>query len=282
METSSAASFGLSPLHDPAGIMQDQARLIDSILIDAQVTSVVAPLKIDPEAESETLTYVLYGEPLQVLAETGSWQLVVSVTDGYLGWIDQRSVSGKVTEPTHTVCVPLTHRYEAPDLKTNPVKTLPLGAYVTATGSAENGFLPLVDGSWVFIRHLRVIGNYDDDPVAVAECFAGVPYLWGGRSVLGIDCSGLIQVSLAACGRRVHRDSGTQLDSLGNFLKEGEHPQRGDLAFFPGHVGWMLDSEYILHANATHMAVTIDRLEDVISWVAAQTTTPPFLGFKRL
>lgn len=282
MGTSSTASFGLPAIHDPYGVMQDQSRLIDSIMIDAQVATVVAPLKYDPESASETLTYVIFGEPLQVLGETGSWQLVVSVVDGYLGWVDHGAVSSTVVEPTHSVCVPMAHVYEAPDLKSNPVMTLPLGAYVTVTGSVQNGFMPLAGGNWVFARHLAVVGDFDDDPVSVAECFIGVPYLWGGRTTLGMDCSGLVQVSLAACGQRVHRDSGTQFDSLGRLLADDETPRRGDLAFFPGHVGWMVDKEYILHANATNMAVTVDRLEDVIKWVAAQTDKPPFSGFKRL
>ncbi len=282
METSNIASFGLPALHDPDCVMEGQSRLIDSIVIDAQVSTVVAPLKFDPDIDSETLTYVIHGEPLQVLGETGPWQLVVSVLDGYLGWIDHGSVAPSVTEPTHTVCVPLAHVYSSPDLKSNPVKTLPLGSYVAVTGSAQNGFMPLAGGSWIFARHVAVVGDYDEDPVSVAECFVGVPYLWGGRTTLGMDCSGLVQVSLAACGMRVHRDSGTQFASLGRLLAEDETPDRGDLAFFPGHVGWMLDSEYILHANATNMAVTVDRLEDVISWVAAETDKPPFSGFKRL
>lgn len=282
METSNTASFGLPPLHDPTGVMEDQSRLIDSIVIDAQVATVVAPLKFDPDIDSETLTYVIYGEPLQVLGETGTWQLVVSVLDGYLGWVDHGAVAATVSEPTHTVCVPLAHVYESPDLKSNPVKTLPLGSYVTVTGSAQNGFMPLAGGNWVFARHMAVVGDYDDDPVSVAECFIGVPYLWGGRTTLGMDCSALVQVALGACGCRVHRDSGAQFASLGRPLEDGENPKRGDLAFFPGHVGWMVDSEYILHANATNMAVTVDRLDDVIKWVAAQTDEPPFSGFKRL
>lgn len=281
METSNISSFGLPPLHDPEGIIEGQSRLIDSILIDAQVATVVAPLKFDPDIESETLTYVVYGEPLQVLGETGTWQLVVSVLDGYLGWVDHGAVSATVTEPTHTVCVPMAHMYSSPDLKSNPVQTLPLGSYVTVTGSAQNGFMPLAGGHWVFARHVAIVGDYDDDPVSVAECFVGVPYLWGGRTMLGMDCSGLVQISLAACGFRVHRDSGTQFASLGRLLGKDETAQRGDLAFFPGHVGWMLDHQYILHANATNMAVTIDRLEEVIAWVAAETEEPPFYGFRR-
>ncbi|MBL4838032.1 MAG: C40 family peptidase [Kordiimonadaceae bacterium] len=282
MVTSCAASFGLPPLHDPDQVMEDQARLIDSIVIDGQVTTVVSPLKFDPDTESETLTYVIHGEPLQVLAEAGSWQMVVSVLDGYLGWLDHSAVSATVLEPTHTVSIPLAHVYEAPDLKSNPVRTLPMGAYVTATSSSQNGFTPLSDGNWVFAKHLSVVREFVDDPVQVAEKFLGVPYLWGGRTALGMDCSALVQIALAACGCRAHRDSCTQFESLGRLLVGEEKPMRGDLAFFPGHVGWMVDSTHILHANATNMAVTVDPVEDVIGWIAAETDERPFTGYRRL
>jgi cell wall-associated NlpC family hydrolase len=99
---------------------------------------------------------------------------------------------------------------------------------------------------------------------------------------MGIDCSGLIQVSLSACGYRVLRDSGSQFHSIGSALGDKELPRRGDLAFFPGHVGFMIDGLHLLHANATNMAVTVDALDDVIEWVRAEGAENPFLGFRRL
>lgn len=283
MNTSVAAAFGLPILHDPTDIISAHARLIKCQMIDAQVATSMAPLKFDPDTASETLTYVLKGEPLQVLGEKGPWQLVVSVIDGYLGWLDQNAVAPEVQDPTHRVSAPLSHIYSAPDLRSKPISTLVMGAYVNVTGSAENKFMPLEGGGWVYERHLQVIGSYQADPIAIAESMIGAPYLWGGRSKLGIDCSGLVQMALASCGHRVHRDSGPQFSSLGRALEDGESPMRGDLAFFPGHVGWMLDSVHILHANATHMAVTVDTVGDVTEWVAAEESEkPPFLGFKRL
>jgi len=207
---------------------------------------------------------------------------VVSVIDGYLGWLDQGVVSPDVNEPTHRVSAPLSHVYSAPDLKSKPLSTLVMGSYVNVTGSSQNRFMPLDDGGWVFENHLAIIGKYADDPITTAESLIGAPYLWGGRSTLGVDCSGLVQIALASCGYRVHRDSGPQFLSLGRPLKKTETPLRGDLAFFPGHVGWMLDSVHILHANATHMAVTVDTIDAVTKWITGETDEPPFSGFRRL
>lgn len=282
MNTSIAAAFGLPPLHDPGGLLESHARLLNCTMIDAQVAVPMAPLKKDPEATAETLTYVLRGEPLQILGEYGSWQLAVSVIDGYLGWLDHGAIQAEVHDPTHRITVPLSHLYSAPDLKSQPVGALTMGSYINIVGSAVKGFMPLDTGGWLYSKHLDVVGQYRDDPVTIAESFISAPYLWGGRSALGIDCSGLVQLALASCGHRVHRDSGPQLKSLGRSLKKGEKAMRGDLAFFPGHVGWMLDSTHLLHANATNMAVTIDPVDEVTQWVARETDKPPFSGFKRL
>jgi len=282
MSTSITEAFGLPDLYDPTNIVEDHERLIHSTLVDAQVATAMAPLKFDPDTDSETVSYVLRGEPLQVLGEKSMWQLVVSTIDGYLGWIDQNAVSVDVQEPTHRLAVPLSHIYGAPDLKSNPLSTVVMGSYLRITGSAQNQFMPLDNGGWVFENHLSVVGNYAADPVVIAESLIGTPYLWGGRSSLGIDCSGLVQVALASCGHRVHRDSWTQFQSLGRPLDETETPARGDLAFFPGHVGWMLDGVHLLHANASHMAVTVDTVEQVTEWIEAETDNPPFLGFRRL
>jgi cell wall-associated NlpC family hydrolase len=282
MNTSTAAAFGLPPLHDPTGILETHSRLINSSLIDAQVAPAMAPLKKEPNSNSETQTYVLKGEPLQILGEYSNWQLVVSVIDGYLGWLDQSAVQPRLSEPTHRVKVPLSHLYIKPDFRTQPNSILTMGAYVTVAGSTENEFLPIEGGGWLYARHLDVVGTYADDPITVAESFIGAPYLWGGRSALGIDCSGLVQVALASCGHRVHRDSGPQLTSLGRPLEAEESAARGDLAFFPGHVGWMLDNVHMLHANATNMAVTIEELDVVIERISKETDEPPFSGFRRL
>ncbi|MFC3052226.1 NlpC/P60 family protein [Kordiimonas pumila] len=274
--------FGLPPLYDPQSEIAQQNNLMDAQVITAQVSVPTAPLHETPDTDSQALTYVLLGEPLYCTETKGSWQKVVSIIDGYSGWIDTAFVNTAPTAPTHRIIVPLSHIYTLAHLKSQPLNILPMGAFVTVAGQPENGFMPLLGGGWVFAKHLYPIGTEAIDPLAAAESFIATPYLWGGRSYMGIDCSGLVQIALAASGKRIHRDSGPQFRSLGRPLSKDEAPARGDLAFFPGHVGWMIDGIHLLHANATHMAVTIDTVADVTSWVAAQTDKPPFSGYKRL
>lgn len=282
-------SFGLPALHDPEDYLSTSSRLVKATQIDGVVIRPVTALKVKPESTSETLSEVLYGEPVQLLAEIPGWWFMASIIDGYMGWVTESAIAEFEVLPTHRVSAPLTHVYLEPSLKSEPQVILPMGAYLTLPGPVENGFAETAFEGWVFEKHLTAIGKTeaDEDVVTVAEQFIGSPYLWGGRSKLGIDCSGLIQLTLAHAGFRVLRDSGPQLRSLGRALSAHEKPCRGDLAFFPGHVGWMIDGVHLLHANATNMAVTIDPVDEVTGWVQAdldrkQQAGPAFLGYRRL
>jgi cell wall-associated NlpC family hydrolase len=143
-----------------------------------------------------------------------------------------------------------------------------------------DGFYPLADGNWIYATH--VSKDFGKDPVSEALKFLYSPYLWGGRSNAGIDCSGLIQMSFAAIGVSIPRDADLQEKEIGQILDEEQELRHGDIAFFPGHVGFMLDDMHLLHANAHHMRVSVDPLREVIDVVSFQTDEPPLTCIKRI
>jgi cell wall-associated NlpC family hydrolase len=239
-------------------------------------------IKSAPDTASETVSELLFGESLELVLRSNDWAQIISGFDNYVGWVPITAIADIQDASTHIVSTPLTHLYERPDLKSRPLIQLSMGSELSIdVTTAENRFLKTSTG-WVFNEHLSLITDAAPDPVAIAERLIGTPYLWGGRSYTGLDCSALIQIPLKICCHRVPRDSSMQFKALGRALAEDEKPQYGDIAFFPGHVGWMMDGEHVLHANATHMAVTIDPLSYVIKWVVAETDKDPFLGFRRL
>lgn len=280
----SVKSYGLPALFDPQEELARSSKLVDCIQIDVQCTTPWAALKSEPDTAAMTVSEALFGEPFQLLDRKDAWLKVAAITDGYSGWILAGATTRGQVHPTHRVAVPMTHIYRSADIKSEPLLPLPMGSYlqVKKSNAAEKGFLPLETGGYVFAKHVAPLGGFVDDPVTVAESFLGAPYLWGGRTKMGIDCSGLVQLALSAAGHRIHRDSGAQLRSLGRKLAKHEQPARGDLAFFPGHVGWMVDAVHLLHANATHMAVTVDTVDQVIETVRATGEPNPFSGFRRL
>ena len=215
---------------------------------------------------------LLLGAAVTVLERRDGWAFVQAVADGYCGWLEAVAL-GPSESSTHVVAA-ATHLYPAPDLKRRETGRLSLNARVTVTG-AEGAFLSTPQG-WLPAVHLRPLGAPEADPVAVAERLIGTPYLWGGNSRDGIDCSGLVQAALWACGRDCPGDSDLQA-ALGRPLAEGERPARGDLAFWPGHVGWMVDAETLIHANAHHMAVAVEPLAVAAERIAAAGLGPPQL-----
>ena len=197
---------------------------------------------------------LLYGERLRVLEERAGWAFGAAARDGYVGYLAAEALAEDV-EPTHRVAVPATHLYPAPELKRREAAWLPFGAQLRVV-SASGDFLETAEGLFVPVPHLRPLAAPFADPVSVAELFRGVPYLWGGNSTAGIDCSGLVQAACLAAGLPCPGDTDQQEAALGATLPDGAPPERGDLHFWPGHVAWAVDGETLLHATAATMSVT--------------------------
>ncbi|MDX2202124.1 MAG: NlpC/P60 family protein [Hyphomicrobiaceae bacterium] len=215
------------------------------------------PLRDRPDPRASWTTEALFGEVVKVLEDHDGWSWVQLQNDGYVGYMRSGALSPYVTRATHRVRALGTFVYPEPEVKAPPIVDLPMNAEVCI---AEEGlsFCRLHDGSYIPARHIAPVWQPLRDFVDVAERFLGVPYLWGGKSRLGLDCSGLVQVALQACGVPAPRDSDMQGNELGapvDVSPTFDNLQRGDLVFWRGHVGLLLDAFTLLHANAHHMCV---------------------------
>lgn len=252
---------------------------------DASPMSVAAPVaNIWGEAGCLNLTsQALFGEIVDIyeLRDGVAWGQLR--TDGYVGYLSAaaltRAPQGEGKGATHRVSVPLSHLYPEPDVKRPTLSTLPMGALLRVTGDA-GAFMETPQG-WVPSGHLAPIDETADDPVTLAERFLDAPYLWGGRSALGLDCSALVQLAARACGVSAPRDSDMQEAALGTPVAPDRQPRRGDLVFWKGHVGLMQDGERILHANAHHMHVASEPLHEARSRIA-EAGAGPVTGMRRL
>ncbi len=235
----------------------------------AERTSIIEatlPLRAAPDMAEGYVTEGLYGETVEQLNRSGDWS-EIRLSDGYCGFALTRGIAASSTETTHRVSAIRTHLYPDTDLKTPPIRAISFASLITVKSAARNGFVETGEG-WLYERHLAPKNETQPDHVETARQFLGTPYLWGGRSAFGLDCSALVQLSLQAAGLDCPRDSGPQKQCLP--AVDGP-PRRGDIVFFPGHVGLMIDNADLLHANATHMAVTIDPLGAVASWTRKQS-----------
>jgi cell wall-associated NlpC family hydrolase len=219
---------------------------------------------------------LLLGADLLVIDRQGDWAFVLSKADGYCGWLRANAL-GPDHSVTHRVAAPASHLYVEPDLKSPDLIALSMGTLLQVRETV--GAFARVHGGYVPTCHLRALENPADDPVTVAETLIGTPYLWGGNSRWGIDCSGLVQIACQACGIPCPGDSDMQAKSLGQVLPDGTPPRRGDLLFWPGHVAWVCDKAAILHATAHGMTVLREPLDAALHRIG-QTT--PLSCHKRL
>ncbi|MEO1193102.1 MAG: NlpC/P60 family protein [Pseudomonadota bacterium] len=222
----------------------------------ALIGSGLADLRRDPSPEAPLDAQLWYGEAVACFEEQEGWAWVQAAQDGYVGYTPARNLQAvEPTRPTHRVTQPLTFRFPEPDMKTPPLDSLPLGALLRAKDKAGD-FLALHDGGFVYAKHTRDNAWREADWAATALRFLGTPYLWGGRSWLGLDCSGLVQAALLLAGRQPLRDTDMLRDDedLGPALPPTSPRRRGDLLLSPGHVVMALDDQEIVHANAYHLA----------------------------
>lgn len=234
-----------------------------------QVSTALAPLRKEPEPGTQLSTELLFGETVTVFEEKNGVAWVQNESDRYVGYTDSACLSATVHSATHFVAAIHTCLYPAPTIRAPSHGLVPLGAPVTVTDT-KGRYAELATGDWVPLLHLAEIGSYESDPVAVALRLTGSPYVWGGRSSLGLDCSALVQLALARCGVDAPRDSDMQEAALGaavDFDGTASALQRGDLIFWKGHVGIFISPEHFLHANARDMAVASGPFDAVLRYI---------------
>jgi cell wall-associated NlpC family hydrolase len=243
------------------------ARFVEGSLYE--VAEAQAPLRRAPSPEAPLDSEALKGERITVYETNDEgWAWGQLASDGYVGWLPANALRRPGPAPTHKVTTLRTHVFPGPSIKLPPVEALALGCRV-AVARIEEPFAVTTSGGFIPARHLAPMDAKEPDFVAVAERFVGAPYLWGGKTSLGLDCSALVQVALAACGIASPRDSDMQENALGASLADRSVLRRGDLLFWQGHVAIARDQATLVHANAFHMAVAIEPIRDAIARIRA-------------
>ena len=218
-------------------------------------------MRKEPDGNSICVSELLAGQRFDVVDEADGWAWGYSAHDHYVGYVRSEHLRTDAPTRTHWITTTLALGFSRPDIKSDVTMNLPMTAEIAAETFDEN-FLRHRNGTFVHRRHAAPIGEFASDHVQVAKYFLGTPYRWGGRRRTGIDCSGLVQVALARIGIDAPRDSDMQERELGQNAT-GDTLRRGDLVFFPGHVGIMADETNLLHANAHWMTTLIEPLDDV-------------------
>lgn len=248
----------------------------------AQVCAGAAAIRKAPSLDAMLETQALFGDNFTLYERKGDWGWGQALSDGYVGYISVADLAAPPIAPTHRVSALRTFVFADADLKSMPVMALSMNCKITA--EEESGrFILAARAGWIFKGHLSELDVFAQDWVAEAEKFIGAPYLWGGKVSLGSDCSGLIQMALNAAGIDAPRDTDMQEGAVGQpvqVARDLSNLQRGDIVFWKGHVGVMLDGARLLHANAFHMATAIEPLKDAVERILP--VAGPITTVKRL
>ena len=239
-----------------------------------QVSASVVDLRAEPRMDSGPQTQMIFGDHLRVFEEMDGWSWVQAERDGYTGYVSSAALEQPAGTETHLVIVPRTFVYPGSDLRFPHTKALSLGSRVRIVGAGETRgtkYALLESGEALIASHLAPIGDHAADYVAVAETLLHTPYLWGGTSGFGIDCSGLVQLCMWVAGRTVLRDSDMQQNTLGEITEPDatySNLKRGDLVFWKGHVAICASPDMLIHASGHTMTVTLEPLQDAIKRIA--------------
>lgn len=244
-----------------------------------QASAPVAPIRKGPRGDAEQVDQLVFGEGFEVLDEQDGFAWGRAERDGYVGWVDLEALSAPLLRPTHRVRALRTYAWPEPDYKTSPVGLFSMNALV-AVKRVQGAWAEVERAGWMPLSHLADLTEFETDPAAVAERFVGAPYQWGGRESLGLDCSGLVQQALYACGLGCPRDADMQERALGRDVDPADL-RRGDLVFWTDHVGIMLDDRRVIHATSAFMATVVEPLSEAAERRRAQGLGDP-TAFRRL
>jgi len=246
------------------------ARFVDGAL--REIATPQAPMRRAPRPDAMLDTEALKGERVTVYdANEEGWSWGQLANDGHVGWLPTDALRDAGVEPSYTVSALRTFVFPAPDIKLAPIESLSFGCKLRIA-RIEMNFAVTTGSGYVPLRHLSDAAYRESDFVAVAERFIGTPYLWGGKTSLGLDCSALLQLALASAGVTCPRDSDMQEQALGSAIeptRDCSNLRRGDLVFWEGHVAIARDNATLIHANAHHMAVAIEPIVEAIARIRA-------------